>query len=159
MNPDTPTLSPDAGSFRHVLRLATPLVLASSGHAIRLMADRIMLARYSQDAIAASFPAGLAAFVMMCFFFGTAGYVNTFIAQYAGADQHRRTGLAVWQGIYISLVGGLLISLLSGIGPSLFRWMGHTTSVQALQVRYFEILCHFSFTGIKEIPDFAEKLV
>lgn len=122
--------------------MAVPLVLASSGHAIRLVADRIMLARYSQAAIAASMPAGLSCFVLMSFFIGTAGYVNTFVAQYSGAGQ------AVWQGLYLSLLGGLLIAILGETGEVLFALMGHAAEVQVQQVDYFRILCRLSAPGI-----------
>ncbi len=133
----------DAG-MRTVLRIALPLILASSGHAIRMLADRIMLSKFSQDAIAASMPAGLTAFTLMAFFIGTAGYANTFVAQYTGAGQHRRVGSAVWQGLWLSALGGALMALAAFAGPAIFAWMGHTPAVQAEQIVYFKVLCLFS---------------
>ncbi|MCE9613608.1 MAG: MATE family efflux transporter [Lentisphaerae bacterium] len=130
----------DAGVWG-LLRLAMPLILASSGHAIRMLSDRIMLAHYSQDAIAAAMPAGLTCFTLMAFFIGTAGYVNTFVAQYTGAERPARVGLAVWQGLYLSLLGGILIALAGWAGPAIFAWMGHAASVQVEQVAYFKVLC------------------
>jgi multidrug resistance protein, MATE family len=127
-----------------ILRLAIPLMLASSGHAIRLLGDRIMLARYSREAIAASMPAGLASFVLMSLFIGIAGYVNTFIAQYTGAGRRERVGSAVWQGLYVALAGGAVVALLAGFAPAIFGWMGHAPGVQARQVEYFTILCRLS---------------
>jgi len=127
-----------------VLRLAFPLILASSGQTIRMLADRVMLAHYSQEAIAASMPAGLACLTLMCFFMGTAGYVNAFVAQYTGARRPDRVGIAIWQGIHLSLIGGVLIALAGVAGPAIFRWMGHAPEVQLQQISYFQVLCQFS---------------
>jgi len=136
------------GGIGQVLRVAFPLIMASSGHAFRLFADRVMLARYSQDAIAAAMPAGLTCFCLMCFFLGTAGYAGTFVAQYAGANQTKRTGLAVWQGIYIALAGGLIVGMSAPAAHLIFAWMGHSEGVQEQQVIYFQVLARLSFAPI-----------
>ncbi len=136
------------GGIGHVLRLAYPLILASSGHAFRLFADRIMLSRYAPEAIAASLPAGLTCFCFMSFFIGTAGYVNTFVAQYTGAGQADRAGAAVWQGLYVALFGGVVVAAAGLFANPIFAWMGHPPAVQIEQARYFRVLCSFSFAGI-----------
>ncbi len=136
------------GGIGQVLRVAFPLIMASSGHAIRLFSDRVMLARYSQEAIAAAMPAGLTCFCLMCFFLGTAGYAGTFVAQYAGADQKERTGLAVWQGIYIALAGGIVVGLSTPAARMIFEWMGHGEGVIEQQIIYFESLARLSFAPI-----------
>jgi len=136
------------GDLAHVARVAIPLVLASSGHAFRLLADRIMLAQYSADAIAASFPAGLLCFALMAFFIGTAGFVNTFVAQFSGSGQEDEAGSAVWQGIYLSVIGGCVVALFAIPAETIFHWIGHSPSVQAEEVRYFRILALGSFPGI-----------
>ncbi|MFH0910682.1 MAG: MATE family efflux transporter [Planctomycetota bacterium] len=134
----------DSGGIREVIGIALPLVLATSGHAIRLFSDRIMLSRFSADAIKASVPAGLTSFTLTCFFLGVAGYTNTFVAQYAGADRKDRVGQAVWQGIFLALIGGALVALSVFWATSIFRWFGHELSVQAEEVRYYSILSLFS---------------
>lgn len=95
------------GNIWEVLKIALPLILASAGHSINLFVDRIMLQHYSEAAMAASFPAGLTAFSIICFFIGTVGYGSAFVAQYYGAKMHRRVGAAVWQAVYMALIGGL----------------------------------------------------
>jgi len=142
------TTRQNTGSVGHVLRLAYPLILASSGHAFRLFADRVMLSRYAPETIAASLPAGLTCFCFMSFFIGTAGYVNTFVAQYTGAGRAERAGAAVWQGLYIALAGGVVVATAGLFATPIFAWMGHPPAVQAEQIRYFRILCCFSFAGI-----------
>ncbi|NQU39985.1 MAG: MATE family efflux transporter [Lentisphaerae bacterium] len=127
-----------------MLRVAFPLILASSGHAIRIFADRVMLSRYSSEALAASLPAGLTSFAFMAVFIGTAGYCGSFVAQYVGAGREHEAGRAVWQGLYLSLLGAVVMLLISLKTEALFAWMGHPANVQAAQISYFRILCLFT---------------
>ncbi len=144
----TNTGSVTDGGVMNVLRVAFPLILASSGHALRLLADRAMLSRYSSEDLAACLPAGLAGFMFMSFFIGTAGYVNTFIAQYTGGSRPGRVGMAVWQGLIIAFAGSLVVALLGEAAGPIFRWMGHDAAVQARQAVYYRILCRLSFGPI-----------
>lgn len=131
-----------------VLRVAFPLVIASSGHAIRIFADRMMLAWYSQVTIAAAMPAGLLGFTLMAFFIGTASYVNAFVAQYTGANRPREVGMVIWQGLALALIGGILVAAVSFQAERIFAWIGHAPEVQVQEARYFRILTLFSFPGI-----------
>ena len=142
-----PVVSRDGG-IAAVLRVAFPLIMASSGHAFRLFADRVMLSAYSREAISASMPAGLLCFAAMAFFMGTAGYVNTFVAQYTGAGRDDRVGIAIWQGLYLSLIGGLIVAGSGEFAETLFDWVGHAPEIRSEQVVYFQILSRFGFAGI-----------
>ena len=133
------------GSLTEVLRIALPLILSSSCHAVNMFVDRLMLARHSQEAVAAAFTSGLTNFTIMCLFVGTIGYTGTFVAQYEGARQRDRIGGAVWQGIYLSLLGGAL--MLTGLwwAEALFGHVGHDPAVMRQEVVYFRILCFGAF--------------
>ena len=97
------------GGFRDVLILALPLILSTGSWAIQQFVDRMFLTWYSADAIAAASPAGIFNFTVMSLFIGTASYVGTFVAQYYGANMPRRIGPAIWQGIYVAIIGGLFV--------------------------------------------------
>ena len=71
---DKPNVASDGG-YRHVLRLAGPMILSTSSMSIMRFMDRMFVAWYSQDSLAAAVPAGIANFVPLSFFIGTAGYV------------------------------------------------------------------------------------
>lgn len=144
------SLPPSTGraGIRHVLRVAFPLVMATSGHALRLFADRVMLTHYGPETIAASMPAGLTCFTFMSLFIGTAGYTNTFVAQYTGAGERKRVGLAVWQGLWVAVFGGIIVALTGLAAVPIFEWIGHTPGVQVEQVKYFRILSKLSWAGI-----------
>ena len=143
-----PTTTSNHGGMRRVLRISIPLILATSGHALRLFADRVMLSQYAPEALAAAMPAGLTAFCLMAFFIGTAGYAGTFVSQYTGAGQPHKTGSAIWQAIWISLVGGICVGITAQYAEQITSWMQHGDAVQAYQIPYYDVLVRLSFSAI-----------
>ena len=129
------------GGYRQFLVIAFPLILSTGALSVQHFVDRMFLSWYSLEAIAAAMPAGMLNFCVMSLFVGTAGYVNTFVAQYFGADQKHRIGPAVWQGVYVSALGGLGIMLLAPFSEPIFRLVGHEATIRQLETEYFRILC------------------
>jgi MATE family multidrug resistance protein len=138
------TQSADAkatSSYRDVLRVSMPIVMSMATTVVMTFTDRVFLANYSIDAIAAALPAGIIAYVFLIFFADTVGYVSVIIAQYTGAGALHRVGGAMWQAIYFAFISWLIMLGLSfGAGP-LFRLVGHSAEVQQLEVIYFRMLC------------------
>jgi len=130
-----------ASSYRDVMRVSIPLVISMTTTVAMTFTDRVFLANYSIDAIAAALPAGITAFVFLSFFADTAGYSNVFIAQYTGAGALSRVGSALWQAIYFALAAWLIMIGLSFVGGPLFRLIDHPVEVQQLEVTYFRVLC------------------
>ena len=130
-----------SGSYGDIMRVSMPLVVSMSTTVVMTFTDRVFLANYSIDAIAAALPAGITAFVFLSFFSDTAGYGNVFIAQYYGAGALNRVGNAMWQSIYFSIIAWLLMICLSFCAGPLFQLVGHAPEVQRLEVIYFRILC------------------
>ena len=128
-------------SYRDVWRVSLPLVISMTTTVVMTFTDRVFLANYSIDAIAAALPAGIAAFVFLSFFSDTAGYSNVIIAQYSGAGDLQRVGRAMWQGIYFSMIAWLILVGLSLYAGPLFQLVGHAAEVQQLEVIYFRVLC------------------
>lgn len=127
--------------YRDVLVLAVPLILSSGAMAIQQFVDRMFLAWYSPEAIAATMPSGIVYWTIISLFSGTAGYVSTFVAQYWGADQPDRIGSVVWQGIYVSLIAGIAMLLLVPYAADFFRIIGHDPVVQEMETIYFQLMC------------------
>ena len=127
--------------YREVLRISLPLVISMSSTMIMEFTDRVFLANYSLDAIAAALPAGITSFLFISFFLGTAQYLNVFVAQYTGSGTLHRVGAVLWQGIYFSILSGVAMAGLYFLAEPLFRFGGHPPEVQALEVIYFRILC------------------
>ena len=128
-------------SYRDILRVSMPLVISMTTTVVMTFTDRVFLANYSIDAIAAALPAGISAFVFISFFADTAGYCNVFVAQYTGAGSLPRVGSALWQAIYFAFAAWLIMVGLSFAGELLFRLVGHAPEVQQLEAIYFKVLC------------------
>jgi MATE family multidrug resistance protein len=135
------TAASPTNSYRDVMRVSLPLVISMTTTVVMSFTDRVFLANYSIDTIAAALPAAIIAFVFLTFFADTAGYNNVIIAQYTGAGALPRVGRTLWQGIYFALMAWLFMVGLSFIGGPLFRLVGHSPEVQALEVIYFRVLC------------------
>lgn len=123
-----------------VLALAIPLVISMSSWTLMHFVDRLFLLWYSQRSMAAALPAGMLSFAVESFFLGIAMYVNTFVAQYYGADQPRRIGLAMWQGVWLALISLPLMLLMIPVAPYAFAAVGHEPDIQREEVIYFQVL-------------------
>jgi hypothetical protein len=66
-----------------VLAISLPLVASMGSFTVIQFTDRVFLANYSVDAIAAALPAGIASFTLISFFMGVANYTNVFVAPVA----------------------------------------------------------------------------
>ncbi len=131
----------EEGGYREVLKLALPLVLSTGSWALQQFIDRMFLTWYSQETIAAATPSGILNFTFMSLFIGTASYVGTFVAQYFGAKRYDRIGPSLWQGIYIAILGGLVIMALIPLAWPIFNAIGHDMAVRENEVIFFQYLC------------------
>ena len=136
------------GGYRQILLIAFPLILSTGSWSLQHFVDRMFLTWYSPAALAASTPAGILNYTLMSLFIGTAGYVSTFVAQYVGAGRDERIGPTVWQGLYVSLVGAIVMACLIPLADPAFRLIGHDPEIQRGEVIYFRILCLGAFPAI-----------
>lgn len=132
----------EEGGYKEVLVIAVPLILSTGSWSLLLFFDRMFLSWHSSEAIAAAMPAGMTSFAMLCFFIGTAAYLNTFVAQYYGAKEEYKIGAIVWQGIYFSFLSLLIIIPAYFFADNFFALVGHTESVQILEIQYFKLLMY-----------------
>ena len=124
--------SRDCGG-RDVLIVAYPLVLSSLSWTLLTFIDRIMLTWWSQDALAAAFPAALLWWTSVCLPLGACMYVGTFISQYEGAGRRRQIGSVVWQGVWIAVISTPLLLLAMPLAPWIFQAAGHAPKVVAVE--------------------------
>ena len=127
------------GTFLEVFKVALPLILSSSCHAINMFVDRLMLSRHSQEAVSAAFTGGLTNFTLCCFFVGLIAYTGTFVAQYEGAKHREMIGKVVWHGVYLAILGGILMFTGTFWSRSLFSLFGHAPNVLEQEIAYFGI--------------------
>jgi MATE family multidrug resistance protein len=108
--------------------------------------DRMFLLKHSLDEMAAVLPAGMLHFTLICFPLGIALFVNTFVAQYHGANRPERIGPAVWQGIWIGV--GCIPFFLATIplAPYVFALAGHEPKLARLETIFYQTVA-FSAGG------------
>jgi multidrug resistance protein, MATE family len=138
-------LSPSArwrgkGGYRELLVTAFPLILSTGTWSLQTFIDRMFLAWYSPQTIAASMPASLLQFTIMSVFIGTCSYAGSFVAQYYGAGLHSRIGKVVWQGLYLAVAGSAIVALFYPLAPLIFKNIGHAAELQPLEITFFQIL-------------------
>ena len=125
---------------RDVVTLALPLVISTISWTVMNFVDRMFLAWHSLSAMAASMPAGMLFFSLVCFPMGLLSFVNTFVAQYHGAGRPERIGAAVGQAMRMALYMVPLYLLAIPAAPYLFRLAGHEPLLAGLETIYFQIL-------------------
>ena len=126
---------------RDVLRIAFPLVLSSLSWTLLTFIDRMFLMWWSPDALAASFPAAMLWWTLLCCPLGICLFANTFVSQYHGAEQPEQIGPVVWQANWIALIATPLIMLPMLFCDQFFATVGHGTAIEAQESVYFRILC------------------
>ena len=102
--------------------------------------DRMFLLWHSIPSMAAALPAGMTHFALLCFPLGVASYVNTFVAQYHGAERPERIGHAIWQAVRFAGCTIPLMMLTIPLAPLIFSLSGHDADVFWLEVIYFQVL-------------------
>lgn len=130
-----------ASIYRRILKVSMPLVASLGATTVMEFTDRLFLARYSLDAIAAATPAGIMALLAMTIFLGTTSYVSVFVAQYTGQGRPEMVGKIVWQGIYVALLGALVLAALALLADHIFALAGHSAQIRELESTYFRVLC------------------
>ncbi len=126
--------------YKESLIIGMPLVISMLSATVMTFTDRIFLGNYSMEALGASLPASIAAFLFLSFFIGVVEYVSVFVSQYTGAGQHEKVGAALWQGLFFCIPASLLLASLWFVAEPLFTLGGHSPEVQKLEIAYFRIL-------------------
>ena len=131
----------DPTGYKVVLKIGLPLVASMASSTIMQFTDRLFLSHYSLDAIAAAVPAGMPFLLVVLALMGVAEYSGVFIAQFIGARMPEKVGKALWQALFISFLGTLVLIAISFYAQPLFALAGHEPQLQVLEVQYFRILC------------------
>ena len=128
--------------WKNLFAMAWPLIVANSFWNVQLTIDRVFLGQYATEALGAAQTVMGVFWTPMALLQQTAAYLMTFVAQYFGANEKEKIGPAVWQAIYISVFGGLLVFVLNSFAPMIFNAMGHSETVTQLEIQYFEMICY-----------------
>lgn len=108
----------EGGSFRELFSMCLPLMLTAVSGSLMYFFDRVILARYSIDAMNAAVSGWMACAVLQFAVFAVASITEVFVGQYNGAKRYQDLGAPVWQMLYFSLMSGVVfIPLAFFAGP------------------------------------------
>ena len=127
-----------------LLELGKPMVITGYGSVLMLLTDALMVGRLGTEELAAVAPAGLLISLWLIVGSETMTSVNTLAATAIGMKRPREAGQYLWQGIYLTLVFGLLALASAAAAPFIFgRLMpAQEPRVLGLEVDYYRVcLC------------------
>ncbi|MCF0234721.1 MAG: MATE family efflux transporter, partial [Thermoguttaceae bacterium] len=141
---ETPTKIPEERGYwgrpcgiKDVVWLATPIIISSGSVALMNFCDRVFLTWFDQYGMSAAFLAGSLGWGLGAFPFGIAVFVNTFVAQYFGAQKYKRVGPIVWQGAFVGFIFGPLFVLATPLVEQFFTAIEHTAEVVGYERDYW----------------------
>ncbi len=134
--------------LKELLFISFPLIISSSIWTVQHFVDRMFISWYSVKSMASVLPASFLNLTTTSIFVGTASFINTFVAQYYGAERYEKIGEIVWQGLYWAFIGGILHLFLIPFAPIIFSIFGHEPEILTYEIIYFQILCLGSFSAI-----------
>lgn len=120
--------------------LSYPLIITMAAQVVMQFADRMFLAWYSHDALAACVPAGVLAMTFASMFMGLASYTSVFIAQYYAQKKYASVTISLWQGILLAVLSAGVLASLTPAGSWVIRLFDHGPAVTPLELKYFGIL-------------------
>jgi MATE family multidrug resistance protein len=140
ITPDPVEVAPHPSRRSDLAELFTtawPLIVINLAITGMQFVDGLMVAPLGEDALAAILPAYMFYLVPLVFGHGVLAVINTFVAQHAGAGDQKQCGPVTAQGLWFSVGWGLLLLVQLPWAGWYFRLLGHSPTVQALEVDYF----------------------
>jgi MATE family multidrug resistance protein len=123
---------------REITVMSGPIILGSLSFAVMEFTDRVMVNKLGTEALAAVGSASIWSYTVSTLLLGIVGCVGTFVAQCIGRNEPRLCARYAWQGLYLSLIAGLISVVLYPLAPYLFGLMGHDPEVTRLELEYFQ---------------------
>ena len=125
------------GSVPEVALLAYPAVLQTLSDTLMQVVDSAIVGRLGVTELGAVGFGGVWVWTMLVVFVGTATGVQTFVSQAYGAQDGKRCGRWVWQGLYTLLPAAVVWCVLVGLAfAPLLAVLGPSVELQGLATRY-----------------------
>ena len=144
----TPKTTYAPASLKELWTLSYPLIITMAAQVVMQFADRMFLAWYSPEALAACVPGGMLAMTFGALFVGLSGYTNVFISQFNARKKRAGVTLSLWQGIFLALLSSVILVSLTPVGRALIYAFGHAPEVRVLELQYFTLLNLFAGIAI-----------
>jgi MATE family multidrug resistance protein len=127
------------GGILEIWLLAYPAIIMMISHTVMATIDTLMVSRLGTSEIGAVSLGALMTWTFYSLFNGMIQSTNTFVAQFYGADDREECARFTWQGIWLALVGGLILYALSFTGGYFFQVMRPSPEVAEAGTGYLRI--------------------
>ncbi len=124
---------------REIAGLATPTVITMLSHTLMWNVDSAMLGRVSSLALGAAGLGGMITWTMYTLFNGLSRITSTFVSQANGRRDDRAIGDFTWQGVYIALIAGALLTWIGHESWRILRLTGHSGEIQEATYTYIRL--------------------
>ncbi|UCG17408.1 MAG: MATE family efflux transporter [Phycisphaerales bacterium] len=125
--------------IRSVVTLSVPIVITMCSRVVMDVSDFTMMKWLGPDAQAALLPGQVMLWCYIVLGIGIVSMVSTFASQCLGRKRYADCSAYAWQGVYLSLLFGLLGLALRPSLPAVVAWMGHEPQIQQLELAYLNI--------------------
>jgi MATE family multidrug resistance protein len=127
------------------LGLAGPTIAQMASYTVMQFIDTWLLSRYGANRATALEPTaasngGMFAFALISVGFGTLTVVNTLVSQSFGRGDRRACGQYLWQGMWFSVVYGVILLPLLPWARGIFRFFGHEAPLAEGEAVYLRIM-------------------
>lgn len=132
---------PDALKVRHgreIMALATPTILAMLSQTLMWTVDTALLGRVDSVALAAGGLGGMLTWAGYSLFNNLSRITGTFVSQAHGRRDDEAVGHYTWQGLYLALTTGLLLTVFGWYSNHVLPWTHNPVAVQELTYVYIK---------------------
>jgi len=123
---------------KEILSLALPTVLTMLSHTLMWTVDSAFLGHVSSLALASAGLGGMITWTCYTAFNGLSRVTSTFVSQANGRGDDRAVGDYTWQGIYLALVAGLVLTMAGEWSYVALRWTGNAPEIQEASYVYIK---------------------
>ena len=127
------------GSYREVWVLAYPAIVGMISTTLMWFVDTILVGHLGKTELAAVGLGGVVVWTLYSFFNGIVTTVSTFASQSHGAGDRGACSRMTWQGVYVALIAGVAILIISRFVGDILAVLNPSDAVQALGARYMAI--------------------
>lgn len=121
---------------REIMALATPTILTMLSQTLMWTVDTAMLGRVDSVSLAAGGLGGMLTWATYSLFNNLSRVTGTFVSQAHGRGDDEAVGHYSWQGLYLALVSGLLLTLFGWYSDLVLPWTRNPPEVQDLTYIY-----------------------
>lgn len=146
--------------FKKNINLAVPVMLSQLGHVMVGVADSIMVGQLGTVPLAAASLGNSIFAIILMFGIGMSLSITPLVAAADGENNYRKSAKVFKHGLYINIVTGVLLFLLTFAGAPVLFYLNQPEAVAIMTVPYLAIIAMslIPFMVFQSFKQFAEGL-